>query len=162
MVRVEMISVHPSTDRTLQPAPHGTFRLDTLRSRVAFSVRHMTGRVHGVFTRVAGVVDYDARHPESIAARVTIQSSSVVTHSAARDARVRSPGFLDVRAFPEITFVATGARRCRRSLEVLGNLTIHGVSRHVTVTVGKVRRIATTSKAREGRGPGIAVVAKAL
>jgi polyisoprenoid-binding protein YceI len=148
-------------DRTPQLAPHGSFRLDTLRSRVAFSVRHVTGRVNGVFTRVAGVVDYDAQSPESVAVRVTIQTSSVVTHSATRDARVRSSGFLDVRAFPEITFVSTSAQRCRRSLEVTGNLTLHGVSRRVTVIVGKMRKIAASGGGREARGPGIAVVAKA-
>jgi polyisoprenoid-binding protein YceI len=156
-----MISMQPAMGQRQPLAPHGSFRLDTLRTRVAFSVRHLTGRVHGVFTRVAGEVDYDARCPENMAVRVTIQTSSVVTHSAARDARVRSTGFLDVRTFPEITFVSTSARRCRRSLEVTGKLTIHGVSRHVTVTVGRMRTVATTSGARGGRGPGLAVVAKA-
>src|SRR6478736_362951 len=156
-----MISAQPSVDRTRQLAPHGSFRLDTLRTRVAFSVRHLTGRVHGVFIRVAGVVNYDAQSPENVAVHATIQSSSVVTHSAARDARVRSSGFLDVRAFPEITFVSTSARRCRRSLEVTGQLTIHGVSRPVTVTVGKMQKRSSECEPSEGRGSGISAVARA-
>jgi len=156
-----MISVHPAMNPTPQLAAYGSFRLDTLRTRVAFSVRHLTGRVHGAFTRVTGSVNYDARSPENMAVCVTIQSASIVTHNAARDARVRSSGFLNVRAFPEIRFVSTSAQRCRRSLEVTGDLTIHGVSRPVTVTVGKMRRNAASGGAPEGRGSGISVVARA-
>jgi len=156
-----MISVQPSMNWTPQLASQGSFRLDTLRTRVAFSVRHLTGRVRGVFNRLSGVVQYDARKPENIAARVTIQASSVTTHSPARDARVRSAGFLNVRAFPEITFAATGARRSRRSLEVTGKLTIHGVSHPVTVTVGKMQRRAAENGAPAGSGSGISAVARA-
>jgi len=155
-----MISAHPSINPTPQLETHGSFRIDTLRTRVAFSVRHLTGRVHGAFTRVKGLVTYDARRPENLAVRVTIQSASVVTHNAARDARLRSSGFLDVRAFPEISFVSSSARRCRRSLEVTGDLTIHGIARPVTLTVGKMRK-AATGGAPEGRGSGISVVARA-
>lgn len=155
-----MIDAHSST-WTAQLEPSGSLRLDTLRTRVGFSVRHVTGRVHGAFIRVSGSVSYDARRPESTAARVTIQSSSVTTHNAARDARVRSPGFLNVRAFPEISFASTSARRCRRSLEVTGNLTIHGVTRPVTVTVGKMRKLAGVGATLNERGPRISAVARA-
>ena len=154
-----MNSAHAS-NWTSQLASHETFRLDTLRTRVAFSVRHLTGRVHGAFTRLSGSIDYDAQKPENLVVRVTIQSSSVVTHNAARDARVRSSGFLDVRAFPEITFASTSARRCRRSLEVTGDLTIHGVSRPVTMMVGRTRRRGAAGGAPEGRGSGISAVAR--
>jgi polyisoprenoid-binding protein YceI len=156
-----MISVLPSMNPLPQLPAHASFRLDTLRTRVAFSVRHLTGRVQGVFTRVAGSVNYDAQRPEDMAIRVTIQSASVVTHNAARDARMRSAGFLNVRAFPEISFVSCGAQRCRRSLEVTGELTIHGVTRPVTVTVGKLRRSAASGGVAEGRGSRITAAARA-
>ncbi|HYQ03064.1 MAG TPA: YceI family protein [Polyangiaceae bacterium] len=156
-----MRTVHASKSAEPRPASQESFRLDALRTRVAFSVRHMTGRVHGAFMRLSGSVDYDARRPENTAVQVTIQSASVVTHSAARDARVRSSGFLDVRAFPEITFASTSARRCRRSLEVTGQLTIHGVSRPVTVTVGKMQKRSSECEPSEGRGSGISAVARA-
>jgi polyisoprenoid-binding protein YceI len=157
---VELVSMQASPASTPQLTPHA-LRLDTLRTRLAFNVRHLMGRVRGVFTRVAGVVHYDPQKPENTAVRVTIQSSSVVTHNAARDARVRSSGFLNVRAFPEITFVSTTARRCRRRLEVTGDLTIHGISRPVTLTVSRLRKSAARSGAPEGRGSGISLVARA-
>jgi len=144
-----------------QSATSSTFRLDALRTRVAFSVRHLTGRVHGAFMRLSGTVDYDARRPEITAIQVTIRSASVVTHSVARDARVRSSGFLDVRAFPEITFASTSARRVRRSLMVTGDLTIRGVSRLVTLTVSKIQKRGAESGAPEGRGAGMSAVARA-
>jgi polyisoprenoid-binding protein YceI len=134
-----------------------TYRLDTLRSHVAFSVRHVGGRVHGSFTRVAGEVSFDPTHPEATAVRVTIQSASVATHHELRDARLRSAGFLDARTFPEITFVSTAARRSGRQLMLTGELAIRGVGRPVTVTVGRVR----TRDGQGGRGTRIAAVARA-
>jgi polyisoprenoid-binding protein YceI len=95
--------------------------------------------VRGVFTRVVGVIEYDPRRPQATTVRVTIQSSSVTTHHASRDAGLRSSGFLDCRAFPQIEFVSTSARRSGRRLEVCGELTLRGITRPVTVTVGRVR-----------------------
>lgn len=117
----------------------GIYQLDSRRSLVGFSVRHLTGRVHGTFTRVSGEVSYDPGRPETTAARVVIRTASVVTHNPTRDARLRSSEFFDARRFPEITFVATSARRARRRLEVTGELTIRGVTRPVSLTVGKLR-----------------------
>lgn len=156
-----MIGTHQEAEPNSQLTPRGRFRVDTLRTRVGFSVRHLTGRVQGAFTHVAGSVKYDARSPEAIVVCIAIQSASILTHNAARDARLRSPGFLNVRAFPEIGFAATGARRCRRSLEVTGDLTIRGVARPVTVTVGRVRRSAGDGADPAGRASGLSVVARA-
>jgi polyisoprenoid-binding protein YceI len=140
---------------TLAPlVGEGIYLLDNLRSRVAFSVRHLTGRVHGVFNRVAGVVNYDPQRPEATNARVIIQAASVMTHHEIRDTRLRSPGFFDVRAFPQITFVSHAARRAGRHLELLGELTIHGVSRPVTIRVGRTRS--------GGRAAGLSASARAL
>jgi hypothetical protein len=48
--------------------------------------------------RVAGTVSYDPRRPAATVVRVLIHADSIVTHNRARDARLRSHGFLDVRA----------------------------------------------------------------
>jgi len=142
-----------ASDRT-----KGTYLIDTLRSRVGFSVRHLTGRVRGAFGHVSGIVIHDSQRPEATSVRITIQSASVTTHSIPRDVRLRSAGFLDVRAFPEITFVSTVARRLGRKLEVIGELTLHGVSRPVTVNVGRTR----TSPVAMGRDSSIGASARAL
>ncbi|HET7539559.1 MAG TPA: YceI family protein [Polyangiaceae bacterium] len=136
-----MVSAQRATDFSKHLPVRGgnaTFLLDTLRTRVSFSVRHVTGRVHGVFTRAVGVVDYDPSRADATTVHVTIQSSSVVTHDETRDARLRSCGFLDCRAFPQIEFVSTSVRRSGRKLDVSGELTLHGVTRPVTVSVGRI------------------------
>ncbi len=145
-----MVSVQPVTQFTEGPARRGgeaSFLLDTLRTRVSFSVRHLTGRVRGVFTRAVGVVDFDPRRPEATAVHVNILSSSVTTHDETRDLRLRSSGFLDCRTFPQIDFVSTFARRTGRKLDVTGELTLHGVTRSVTVSVGRMRFHAAPSGA---------------
>jgi polyisoprenoid-binding protein YceI len=137
-----MTSVYPVLEPAENLVPRldgGVYLIDTLRSRVAFSVRHLTGRVQGVFTRFSGTVYHDPSKPEVTTARVTIQTASVLTHNDVRDARLRSSGFLAVRAFPNMTFVSTAARRAGRKLEVSGELTLHGVSCPMTITVGRTR-----------------------
>ncbi|HEX5100131.1 MAG TPA: YceI family protein [Polyangiaceae bacterium] len=133
----EPSSLVPASD--VPRAGAGRFRLDSRRSLVGFSVRHLTGRVHGTFMRVSGAVSYDPRRPDTTTVRVVIRAASVVTHNPTRDARLRSPEFFDARRFPEITFVSTSARRAGRRLEVTGDLTIRGVTCPVALTVGKLR-----------------------
>lgn len=135
-------SAAPSISVEDQAAPRAsssTYRLDARRSLVRFSVRHLTGRVHGTFMRATGTVTYDPKRPEATAVRVTIQAGSVMTHNPARDSRLRSHGFLDARKYPAISFVAGSAQRAGRKLEVTGELTMRGVTCPVTVTVGRVR-----------------------
>jgi hypothetical protein len=106
-----MISVQPSL-KTLQLAQNGSFRLDTLRTRVAFSVRHLTGRVHGVFTRVAGSVDYDARKPESMAVRVTILANRALDSRPVVVRGVRAQARRSARAGIHPNSVARASSGC--------------------------------------------------
>jgi polyisoprenoid-binding protein YceI len=136
-----------TTEREALDGGESVFLVDSLRSRVGFSVRHVTGRVQGAFSQVSGVIHHDPSKPEATAARVSIQASSVLTHNDVRDLRLRSSGFLDVRTFPEITFVSTAARRVGHKLEVTGELTLRGVSRPVTLTVARLRKTGTAAAA---------------
>jgi polyisoprenoid-binding protein YceI len=144
---VSLPALIEKTEREALDGGESVFLVDSVRSRVGFSVRHVAGRVHGAFSHASGVIHYDPRKPEATAARVSIQASSVLTHNDVRDLRLRSSGFLDVRSFPEITFVSTAARRVGHKLEVTGELTLRGVSRPVTLTVGRLRKTATAAAA---------------
>jgi polyisoprenoid-binding protein YceI len=125
------------TDRTVVGIPGfaaGTWEVDPVHSEVSFVVRHMVVRkVRGRFDRFAGtIVTNDNLARSSVSA--TIESSSINTSELNRDNQVRSADFLDVEHFPSITFRSTKVRTPGGGAYFVdGELTIHGVTRPVTL-----------------------------
>ncbi|WP_437336082.1 YceI family protein [Sorangium sp. So ce394] len=113
--------------------------IDASHSSVSFSVRHMMiSNVRGGFAGVAGEVTYDPRRPEASRVSATIDAASIHTREDKRDEHLRSADFFDVEAHPTITFVSRSVRRRGEGLDVVGDLTIRGVSREVTLAVSEL------------------------
>jgi polyisoprenoid-binding protein YceI len=114
-----------------------TWHLDGPHSAAQFSVRHLgISTVRGTFTKLSGEINYSASDPTKASVDVTIDASSVDTRVTMRDNDVRSEHFLDVAKYPTITFkskrvVAAGPGK----LTVTGDLTLHGVTKEVTLNV---------------------------
>ena len=117
--------------------------IDPIHTTVGFGIRHlMVTNVHGVFERVSGNVHYDPAAPESTEIRVEIPADSVNTRDAQRDAHLRSADFFDVARFPVIAFRSLRARSTGdAALEITGELTMHGVSREITLSVNHIARV---------------------
>jgi polyisoprenoid-binding protein YceI len=112
--------------------------IDPTHSHVGFSVRHlMIANVRGEFTKLAGSVTWDPSRPETTRLDVEIDVASINTREEKRDAHLRSADFFDVENFPTITYRSRGAGRHKGDghLEVVGDLTIHGVTRVVVLDV---------------------------
>jgi polyisoprenoid-binding protein YceI len=111
--------------------------IDTSHSGVHFVVRHMVvSKVRGVFGQFSGTIDYDADNVEQSKVAVEIDAASIDTREPKRDAHLRSADFFDVEQFPKLTFQSTGVKRTGSdTLAVTGDLTIHGVTRPVTLKV---------------------------
>ena len=112
-----------------------TWTIDRTHSAVGFAVRHMVmAKVRGRFTKWDGTIHIDEAAPERSTVQVEIAADSIDTGMADRDAHLRSADFFDVAAFPAITFES---RRVERESEerfrVIGDLTIHGVTREVVL-----------------------------
>lgn len=114
-----------------------TLNIDTSHSGVHFIVRHMVvSKVRGVFGAFSGTIDYDAENVERSKVQVEIDAASIDTREAKRDAHLRSADFFDVENFPKLTFQSTGVKKTGDdTLAVTGDLTIHGVTRPVTLKV---------------------------
>jgi polyisoprenoid-binding protein YceI len=113
-----------------------TFTIDPAHSSVQFSVRHMMiSNVKGAFSGIKGTVLYDPDAPESGSVQADIDASTISTFDVNRDAHLKSAEFLDVAQFPTITFRSTKFRRNAGGLAIEGNLTIHGVTKPVTLDV---------------------------
>jgi polyisoprenoid-binding protein YceI len=113
----------------------GTYTIDPVHSRLGFVARHaMVTKVRGSFNTFEGTIEIDGENPEASKARVTIDAASVDTRNPDRDAHLRSSDFFNLEEYPQITFVSTSARQAGEDVfELTGDLTIHGVTRQVTI-----------------------------
>jgi polyisoprenoid-binding protein YceI len=145
------------------PAP---FNLDASHSTAGFAVKHLViSSVRGEFRTFSGVVQLDDADPTKSTVEATIDVNSLDTHVADRDAHLKSPDFFDTAKFPTVTFKSTKvAKAGKDALKVTGDLTLHGVTRPVTLDVktspevkgmfGETRRAfaATTKISRKDFG----------
>jgi polyisoprenoid-binding protein YceI len=112
--------------------------IDASHSHVGFSVRHlMIANVRGEFTKLGGSVTWDPERPELTKIDVEIDVASISTREEKRDAHLRSGDFFDAEQFPTISYRSRGVGRHKGDghLEVVGDLTIHGVTRVVVLDV---------------------------
>lgn len=109
--------------------------IDSSHSTVEFSVRHLgLASVKGTFHTLRGQVDVDEADLTRSTGRVEIEVASIDTRDEKRDAHLRSADFFDVDRHPTATFQTSAIRRLRAErYEVEGELTIHGVTRPVTL-----------------------------
>ena len=122
-------AVQPVTDRT-------TWTIDPTHSSVEFSVRHlMISTVKGRFADVQGTVVLDEANPAASSADITVQVASIDTREPQRDTHLRSADFFDVEKYPKITFRSTPIDGTLEAFKLNGDLTIHGVTRPVTLDV---------------------------
>ena len=115
------------------PAP-GVWELDTAHSRLGAVARHlMVTKVRGSFGVFGGKIEVGEAIEDS-KVEVHVDAASIDTGSPDRDKHLRSADFLDVEHYPEITFVSTKVeRKGETGLRVTGDLTIHGVTKPVTL-----------------------------
>ncbi|HEU4699297.1 MAG TPA: YceI family protein [Gemmatimonadales bacterium] len=115
-----------------------TWNLDPAHSLIEVSAKHMMiTTVRGRFTDVKGTITVDEQHPDRSRVEVEIPAASIDTHVDQRDQHLRSADFLDVARYPTITFRSTriqGAwNREGDRFTVTGDLTVHGVTKPVTL-----------------------------
>ena len=113
------------------------WRLDPPHSAAQFSVRHMgISTVRGTFTKLSGTVQYDASDPTKSSMDITIDAASLDTRVEMRDKDLRSDRFLDTAKYGTITFKSTHVEAAGAGkLKIDGDLTIHGVTKPVTLDV---------------------------
>jgi polyisoprenoid-binding protein YceI len=112
-----------------------TFRIDKGHSSVEFSIRHMVSKVTGQFDDFSGKIVYDAEAPEKSTVEATIVTTSVNTAHERRDNHLRNEDFFEVEKYPEITFKSKSTKAEGDMLMVTGDLTMHGTTREVVLSV---------------------------
>jgi polyisoprenoid-binding protein YceI len=114
-----------------------TWQMDPDHSSFQFKIRHLTvSNVKGDFSKSRGVVVTDDQNITNLKVEVFIDAASINTGHAQRDEHLRGPDFFEVTKYPTITFVSKKVIKTEPNrLKVVGDLTIHGVTREITVDV---------------------------
>ncbi len=103
---------------------------------MGFVCKHVLTNVRGMLPKPSGTVMLDEATPANSRVDVTIDVSSITTGVEERDTHLKGPDFFDVAKYPAITFVSTTfSKSSETSYSVTGNLTMHGVTRPVTLAV---------------------------
>jgi polyisoprenoid-binding protein YceI len=109
---------------------------DKAHSEVDFSVLHLgLASVRGRFGNIGGSIVMDQSDVTKSTVSVTIDVTSIDTGVPARDGDLKGANFFDVAPFPTATFVSTSVAKTANGLAVAGNLTLHGVTKPVTLQV---------------------------
>ena len=125
------------------------YKFDQAGSTIGFTVHQFLGTTHGKFTRFSGRIEIDREHPEKSFVTVQIDTRTIDTGIRKRDDHLRSIEFFNVEKFPTITFDSRSVKRTGlQSGDILGDLTIHGVTRPVTLHVKLLTPVNDTSRTR--------------
>jgi polyisoprenoid-binding protein YceI len=125
------------------------YKFNPSGSTIGFTVHQFLGTTHGKFTSFSGKIGVDREHPENSSVTAQIDVRSIDTHIQKRDDHLRSLEFFNVEKFPEVTFRSRSVKRTGpQSGDILGDLTMHGVTRPVTLHVKLLTPINETGRTR--------------
>lgn len=134
MKRLAILTGILSLAGPLALAQTSTWVPDKAHSEVDFSILHMSiAHVHGRFGNIGGAVTWNEDDPTKSSVNVTIDVTTVDTGNSARDSDLKSDNYFDVAQFPTATFVSTSVAKTADGLSINGNLTVHGVTKPVTL-----------------------------
>src|SRR5262245_56997533 len=126
-----------------------SYRFNPSGSAIGFSVHQFLGTTRGKFTSFNGRIEVDREHPEKSSVTGQIDVRSIDTQIKKRDDHLRSAEFFNVEKFPQITFKSRSVKRTGpQSGDILGDLTIHGVTKPVTLHVKLLTPMNETARTR--------------
>lgn len=137
MLHKSSIAIILSALLTASPATAADYIIDKTGQHafVNFKINHLGfSFIYGTFRDFDGRFSFDPEKPEDSQIDITLQTASVDTNHAERDKHIRSAEMLNVQQFPAATFQSTAIRpKGAGKAEVLGNLTLNGVTRPIVI-----------------------------
>lgn len=132
-------------------APPNTWRIDASHSELSFRIRHFVSKVRGTFGSWTGTIVADPQHLAGGSVQVVIDPSTIDTNHERRDADLKSSNFFEVEKYPEITFVSREVKVEGSDLTIVGDLTMRGITRPVTLS-GQYNGVTVDNRGRRRIG----------
>ena len=137
------------TGLTSAATANETYKFDSSGSTIGFGVHQFLGTTHGKFTSFSGRIEIDREHPEHSSVTAQIDVRSIDTRIKKRDDHLRSAEFFNVEKFPQMTFKSRSVKPTgSQSGDIIGDLTMHGATRPITLHVKLLTPIGDTSRTR--------------
>lgn len=134
-------------------AQTSTWNIDPNHSTAQFTVRHMgLSNVTGTFNKVSGTGQFDDKDLTKSSVNAVIDVASVDTRVEMRDNDLRSDHFFDVAKFPTMEFKSKRIEKQGDDYKMIGDLTMHGVTKEVTLTVEQPSSVVTDQRGNLRRG----------
>lgn len=113
-----------------------TYKIDLSHSTFGFAVKHVeVGITRGKFNIFYGQIHFNPDNLEEFSANIVIEAESIDTGFKQRDDHLRSADFFDVETFPRILFIARKLLKNEKGYEIVGELTMHGITNEVRAQV---------------------------
>jgi polyisoprenoid-binding protein YceI len=126
-----------------------TYQFDQSGSTIGFNVHQFLGTTRGKFTNFSGRIEVDREHPENSSVTAQIDVRSLDTHIKKRDDHLRSAEFFNVEKFPNMKFKSRRVKQSGpQSGDIFGDLTMHGVTKSLTLHVKLLTPINETNRTR--------------
>lgn len=122
--------------------------VDPNHSELSFYIRHLSGRVRGGIAIWQGEIGADLSNLGTGTVDIYAYPGSIDTGNKDRDEHLRSEDFFEVTKYPTIRFKSTEIKANGSKLTIIGDLTIKGVTKRVSLD-GKLSGI--TKKDMAGR-----------
>lgn len=112
-----------------------TWKLDPAHSKLGFSITHLSvSDVDGSFKTISGTITTTGADLAGGKIDFSADATSITTDNDARDKHVKGPDFMDVDKFTTVTFKSTSiTKRTASTYKIVGDLTLHGVTKSVTL-----------------------------
>lgn len=122
---------------SLEQTTSGNYEIDGSHTNVLFSLSHMGySHYYGRFNTISGNLQFDAKTPQNSTLKVTIDIASIDTNNAKLEGELKSKDWFDAAKFPTATFTSTKVEKITPTTgKVTGDLTLHGVTKPVTLDV---------------------------
>lgn len=112
------------------------WEIDPGHSHVGFRVRHMmVSNVRGEFGKFSGSIKVDGSDLTKAMVEASIDVASINTRDEKRDGHLKSPDFFDAAKFPTITFKSKKIEKAKDGFKMVGDMTMHGVTKEVSFDV---------------------------
>lgn len=98
-----------------------------------YSIKFSGTKVEGIFKDLTGNVQFDEKDIENSNFSFNIAVNSINTGNGMKNIHAVSDKWFDAEKYPSISFKSSKVKKTSTNFEVTGNMTIHGVTKEMTI-----------------------------